>query len=115
MEPIETASFKPVFENGDKANILYIKANETDDIVSALEQSNKLSLSILQLLNRMHFLSLEAVQNGQVPDINKSENLYVLCNHGYLSELASLYLEVAGFENVYNVTGGLEAFLKLEL
>jgi len=115
MEPVATATFKEIVTNSKNIpNILYIQVNKNDDVISTLEQTNKLSKNILKLLSSTTFLSLDDVQEGQSPNVNQDEALYVLCNHGYLSELASLYLEVAGFKEVYNITGGLAAFLKLE-
>jgi len=115
MESVEAKVFNEILaENTAETHILYIKANENDDVIGALEQSNRLTKDILFLLNAAHFLSLDSVQQGHMPDVKHSEDLYVLCNHGYLSELAGLYLEVAGFEKVFNVSGGLEALVKLK-
>ena len=115
MESIEAESLKKLlFEDKIKANILYVKVDDKDDVLSALEQSNKLTKNILLLLSSSNFLTLNAVKDGAVPEAEQEEALYVLCNHGYLSELAGLYLEVAGFEKVFNVKGGMEALLKLE-
>ena len=55
-------------------------------------------------------LSLEALQAGEVPDVPKSEAVYLICERGTVSELAGLYLEAAGFSEVYNVTGGMRAY-----
>ena len=55
-------------------------------------------------------LSLEAVQAGGLPDVPKEEAVYLICERGQMSELAGLYLEAAGFEEVYNVAGGMLAW-----
>ena len=95
-------------------NVLYVKANEADDIVSALQQRSTLSIKILALLQNASFLSLESIQNGDLPNFNPKTPTYVLCNHGYLSELAALYLQVSGFQELYNVKGGLQALEKIK-
>jgi len=58
-------------------------------------------------------LSLEAVQAGEVPDLPKDTPIYIVCEHGQISELAALYLETAGFTDVHNVAGGMRACRKL--
>lgn len=55
-------------------------------------------------------ISLEAVQMGQLPDIAKDEAVYLICQRGAISELLGLYLEEAGFKEVYNVAGGMNAY-----
>ncbi len=55
-------------------------------------------------------LSLEALQAGELPDIPKDVPVYLVCERGAVSELAGLYLEAAGFSEVYSVTGGLKAY-----
>jgi rhodanese-related sulfurtransferase len=55
-------------------------------------------------------LSLEALQAGEFPDIAKNEPIYLICERGQISELAGLYLEAAGFREVYNISGGMIAW-----
>ncbi len=57
-------------------------------------------------------LSLEEVQAGDLPDVPKDAPIYLICERGQVSELAGLYLEAAGFEEVYNVAGGMMAWRK---
>ena len=59
-------------------------------------------------------LSLEAVQAGDLPDVPKGEPIYLICERGQVSELAGLYLEAAGFGEVYNVAGGMTAWRSRE-
>ena len=51
----------------------------------------------------------EDVQEGKLPDVAKHEPVYVICERGQVSELVGLYLEAAGFEQVFNVAGGMKA------
>ena len=59
-------------------------------------------------------LSLEAVQAGNLPDVSKEKPVYLICERGQVSELAGLYLEAAGFREVYNVAGGMMAWRSRE-
>ena len=52
-------------------------------------------------------LPLDAVQAGALPDVPKETAVYLICERGQMSELAGLYLEAAGFSEVYNVVGGM--------
>ena len=59
-------------------------------------------------------LPLEAIQGGSVPTgVEPDEPVYLVCDHGRISELAGLYLEQAGFTAVVNVRGGLLALRPL--
>lgn len=55
-------------------------------------------------------ISLEAVQRGELPDVAKDAPIYLICQRGAVSELLGLYLEEAGFRDVYNVAGGMNAY-----
>lgn len=57
-------------------------------------------------------LSLEQIQVGTLPALPLDTPIYLLCERGVISELASLYLEASGFSQVYNVEGGLAAWRK---
>ena len=59
-------------------------------------------------------LSLEQVQAGELPELAKGDSLYLICERGQVSELVGLYLEAAGFSQVYNVAGGFRALRALE-
>ena len=52
----------------------------------------------------------EDVQAGCLPDLPKDEPVYLICDRGLYSELVGLYLEAAGFREIYNVVGGLLAW-----
>ena len=59
-------------------------------------------------------LSLTALQAGEVPDVSKDAPIYLVCERGAVSELAGLYLEAAGFSEVYSLSGGLRAYRALQ-
>ncbi len=59
-------------------------------------------------------LRLEALQNNDFPDLPKDTPIYLICERGAISELAGLYLETAGFSEVYNLAGGMIAWRRAE-
>ena len=59
-------------------------------------------------------ISLEEVQDGKLPDLDKDTPIYLICEYGQFSELIGLYLEEAGFTNVANLAGGMRAFRQAE-
>jgi rhodanese-related sulfurtransferase len=62
-----------------------------------------------------HHLSLEGVQAGQLPDLALDKPVYLICERGLMSDLVALYLEAAGFSEVYNVAGGMVAWRRAQL
>ncbi|HCR71464.1 MAG TPA: rhodanese [Anaerolineae bacterium] len=43
--------------------------------------------------------------------VKKKENpVYVLCHHGNRSKQVTMWLESQGYENIFNVQGGIDAF-----
>ncbi len=61
-----------------------------------------------------HLFSLEQAQAGELPDFPKETRLYLLCEWGRISHLVGLYLEAAGYSNVYNLAGGMKAWRLLQ-
>jgi hydroxyacylglutathione hydrolase len=47
----------------------------------------------------------------EVGKLDPKEPVYVLCQGGYRSSLATSILENAGFREIYNVTGGTKAWM----
>jgi len=54
--------------------------------------------------------SVDAIQTGSLPDLPRDTPLLVICQYGRVSELAAAYLEAAGFCEVYNLAGGVQAY-----
>lgn len=54
--------------------------------------------------------SLEAIQASSLPDVVRDMPVLVICQYGRVSELAAAYLEAAGFGEVYNLAGGVQAY-----
>ena len=55
-------------------------------------------------------LDLTALQRGDVPELARDTPMYLVCERGQVSELAGLYLEAAGFTQVYHLAGGTKAW-----
>ncbi|MEZ4629670.1 MAG: rhodanese-like domain-containing protein [Deinococcales bacterium] len=100
MESITPEAFKELLSNTQTLWIL--------DTRSATE------ISQFPLGFKVQRLSLAEVQAGKLPHITKDVKLYLLCERGQISELVGLYLELAGFTEIYNLAGGLRALRQLE-
>lgn len=53
---------------------------------------------------------------GQVPnrlgELDPAQPVVVVCHHGIRSQRVALFLEHAGFETVYNLRGGVDAWAR---
>jgi rhodanese-related sulfurtransferase len=49
----------------------------------------------------------------QVPGAFRERTLLLMCEHGYASAVAARYLRKIGHENVYNVRGGVQEWIKV--
>lgn len=58
--------------------------------------------------------TLEQAQAGELPEFPKETKLYLVCEWGRISHLVGLYLEAAGYLNVYNLAGGMKAWRLLQ-
>ncbi len=56
-------------------------------------------------------IPLHDIQHGN-HNLPKNRPLLLICERGVMSELAGLYLEAAGYEQVYNLEGGLQKLRK---
>jgi len=54
--------------------------------------------------------TLDAIQTGSFPDVPCDTPMLIICQYGRVSELAAAYLEAAGFSEVYNLAGGIQAY-----
>lgn len=52
-------------------------------------------------------MHLIPIRHGEIPD---DRPLVIYCHHGMCSYQVGLYLANMGFENVYNVQGGIDAW-----
>jgi rhodanese-related sulfurtransferase len=58
-------------------------------------------------------LTLEQVQAGHLPALERTAPLHLVCAWGTVSEVVALYLEAAGFERVRVLRGGMAAWQAL--
>ena len=53
---------------------------------------------------------------GQVParvdEINPDQDVIIVCHHGIRSQRVAYYLQNVGFENLFNVRGGIDAWAR---
>lgn len=57
-------------------------------------------------------IPLHDIQHGN-HNLPKDRPLLLICERGVMSELAGLYLEAAGYQQVYNLEGGLQKLRKV--
>jgi len=64
-----------------------------------------------------HIAGSQLIPMGQIPaqlnELDKSRETVVICHHGIRSRQAGYYLEQAGFDNVINLKGGVDAWAKV--
>lgn len=64
-----------------------------------------------------HIAGSRLIPMGQIPAqldaLDKSREIVVICHHGIRSRQAGYYLEQAGFDNVINLKGGVDAWAKV--
>lgn len=48
-----------------------------------------------------------------IAELDKSRETIVICHHGIRSRMIGAYLEQAGFDNIINLQGGLDAWAKV--
>lgn len=51
-------------------------------------------------------ITVQDIQHGN-HDLPKDRPILLICERGMMSELAGLYLETAGYQQVWNLEGGL--------
>ena len=50
---------------------------------------------------------------GKLDTLDKNAHIVVICHHGVRSMQVARYLEHAGFEQVYNLQGGVDSWARL--
>jgi hydroxyacylglutathione hydrolase len=59
-------------------------------------------------------ISLDKLADG-LEQLDPAEPTYVICQGGYRSSIGTSILENAGFDKLFNVTGGTAAWINAEL
>lgn len=64
-----------------------------------------------------HLEDSQLIPMGQIPDeldeLDKDRETVIICHHGIRSRQVGYYLEQAGFGNVINLKGGVNAWAKI--
>lgn len=64
-----------------------------------------------------HIGGSQLIPMGQIPatldQLDKGRETVVICHHGIRSRQVGYYLEQAGFDNVINLKGGVDAWAKV--
>ena len=87
----------------------YLKSNEADPLLLDVRQNWEYDLCCLEgsLLIPMGKIP------AQLDELDKDRETVVICHHGIRSRQIGYYLEQAGFDNVINLKGGLDAWAKI--
>ena len=87
----------------------YLKSNEADPLLLDVRQNWEYDLCRLEgsLLIPMGKIP------AQLDELDKDRETVVICHHGIRSRQIGYYLEQAGFDNVINLKGGLDAWAKI--
>lgn len=82
---------------------------ENNDIV-LLDVREDWEMEVCQVENSMH------IPMGNIPaqieQLDKDKTIAVMCHHGMRSQQVCSYLESQGFSNLFNVSGGIDAWAK---
>ena len=64
-----------------------------------------------------HIAGSQLIPMGQIPaevdTLDKNRETVVICHHGIRSRQIGYYLEQAGFDNIINLKGGVDAWAKI--
>lgn len=91
MQQISAKELKEQLDSGKKPVILDIR-EDWEYRICHLEPSLHISMSSLV---------------GRLDELNKDDEIIVLCHHGNRSMQVASYLETQGFSNVTNLAGGI--------
>lgn len=81
-------------QNGDA--LLLLDVREPNEYAYAHVEGS-LHVPLRSLPERMH-------------ELNPEQDIVVLCHHGMRSQQACLFLQQYGYERLYNLTGGIDAW-----
>ena len=60
-------------------------------------------------LSNTHNIPMGQIQ-GRINELNKDRDLVVMCHHGIRSQRVALFLQQQGFTDIYNLSGGINAW-----
>ena len=87
------------------------------ELKTKLDNQERLFLLDVREPNEFHYAHIEnsvLIPLNQIParinELDKQQTIVVICHHGMRSQQAALYLEHAGFNDLANLPGGIEAW-----
>lgn len=96
VQNVEVAEFKSLLDANPEKNLIDVRTDS--------EVANGMISGALQFdLSKMDF-------KESISKLDKSKPVFVYCAVGGRSSMASEVLEQAGFEKVYNLSGGINAW-----
>lgn len=105
-----------------KGETKMVEQIEVNKVSESLQ--NKQDIQFIDVRRKPEYSNGHAVQTVNLPldklskeldNLNPDLPTYVICQSGYRSSLGASILENAGFKEIYNVTGGTQAWIKAEL
>ncbi len=96
VREISVSDLKAKLDNGEDVTVLDVREQHEYDVANLGEGVARL-IPLGELPNR-------------IPELNRDENFAIHCKSGARSAKAVKLLQEAGFENVYNVKGGINAW-----
>ncbi len=99
-----------VNELGEKLNsnekFILLDVRETSELDHAKITDTRLEVTPMSRLAQEGIKALsESVRSQKVP-------VYVLCHHGNRSAQATIWLARQGYKNIFNVSGGIDAYAR---
>ncbi len=87
------------------------------DLQEKLTANIKLTVLDVREHHEFQFAHIEGSQHiplNQIPqrvdEIDKEDDCVVICHHGMRSQQAATFLLQSGFSNIYNLSGGIDAW-----
>ncbi len=104
---------------GETKKVEQIEVNKVSELIK-----NKQNIQFIDVRRKPEYSNGHAVQTINLPldklskeldNLNPDLPTYVICQSGYRSSLGASILENARFKEIYNVSGGTQAWIKAEL
>jgi len=87
--------------------LMEAQGQSTDPVI--LDVRNDSEFEIGHVDGAMHQF-LGKIARGAMPELDRSEEIVLMCASGYRSTVAASLLKANGFENLRNMTGGMNAW-----
>lgn len=94
-----------------------VKQISATELKTRIQNEERLFLLDVREPNEFEYASIEnsvLIPLNQIPqrlgELNPRQEMVVICHHGVRSQHACMYLVNSGFENISNLTGGIDAW-----